>query len=351
MRQYDIVFGVLLILSITDLALAAPMSVQGKRQVSVDVAHIPRDVITVFEKRGDEELEKLGEYVEKWGDPHASSSSAQLGSEHGSMNDVEPPTVNPNLVEESSDPLSTASSTYTPSSTEYGSDDESQLNSSPRPLADSVSVLEGNYRINSDDPGYEEDHVHPPDSGPSPQENTVAHGTGMDDVQPPPPQENGVAHGPQMDNVQQVTQPHQNGVQPATQPQENGVTHWTGMDDVQQTTQSYQNGVPQSPPPQENGVVHGTQLDDVQQATQPYQNGVQQPPTPQENGVAHGTQPDTGALPQENGMAFGTQANELQQLNTGAPALENGVAHGTGIDDVQRAVLDHFFNSRATFSA
>ena len=289
MRQYDIVFGVLLILSITDLALAAPVSVQGKRQASVDVAHIPRDVITVFEKRGDEELEKLGEYVEKWGDPHASSSSAQLGPEHGSMNDVEPPTVNPNLVEESSNPLSTASSTYTPSSTEYGSDDESQPNSSPRPLADSVSVLEGNYRINSDDPGYEEDHVHPPDSGPSPQENNVAHGTGMDDVQPP--QENGVAHG-------------------------------TGMDNAQQATRPYQNGVGQPPTLQENGVAHGTGMDNAQQATQPYQNGVQQPPTLQENGVAHGTGMDNLA-PQENAVA----------------------------DDSHSAVFDYFLNSRATFSA
>ena len=289
MRQYDIVFGVLLILSITDLALAAPMSVQGKRQVSVDVAHIPRDVITVFEKRGDEELEKLGEYVEKWGDPHASSSSAQLGPEHGSMNDVEPPTVNPNLVEESSNPLSTASSTYTPSSTEYGSDDESQPNSSPRPLADSVSVLEGNYRINSDDSGYEEDHVHPPDSGPSPQENNVAHGTGMDDVQPP--QENGVAHG-------------------------------TGMDNAQQATRPYQNGVGQPPTLQENGVAHGTGMDNAQQATQPYQNGVQQPPTLQENAVAHGTGMDNLA-PQENAVA----------------------------DASHSAVFDYFLNSRATFSA
>jgi hypothetical protein len=316
MRQYDIVFGVLLILSITDLALAAPMSVQGKRQVSVDVAHIPRDVITVFEKRGDEELEKLGEYVEKWGDPHASSSSAQLGPEHGSMNDVEPPTVNPNLVEESSNPLSTASSTYTPSSTEYGSDDESQPNSSPRPLADSVSALEGNYRINSDDPGYEEDHVHPPDSGPSPQENNVAHGTGMDDVQPPPPQENGMAHGTGMDNAQQATQPYQNGVQQPPTLQENGVAHGTQADELQQLN----TGVL----PLENGVAHETGMDDVQQSTQPYQNG-----------VAHGT-----------GMDNAQQATQSYQNGVQLAPQENGVA-----SDTHSAVFDYFFNSRATFSA
>ncbi|KAN0123263.1 hypothetical protein V8E52_003216 [Russula decolorans] len=59
MRRYDIVSGILLILSIIDFALAAPVLVQEKRQASVDVVHIPKDVITVLGKRGSEEVEKL----------------------------------------------------------------------------------------------------------------------------------------------------------------------------------------------------------------------------------------------------------------------------------------------------
>ncbi|KAI0280942.1 hypothetical protein BGY98DRAFT_283580 [Russula aff. rugulosa BPL654] len=61
MRRYDIVFGILLILSSIYFALAAPVLVQEKRQARVDVVHIPRDVIAVLWKRGDEELAKLAE--------------------------------------------------------------------------------------------------------------------------------------------------------------------------------------------------------------------------------------------------------------------------------------------------
>ena len=62
MRRYDIVSGILLILSIIDFASAVPVVVQEKHQARVDVVHIPKDVITVLEKRGKEdELEKLWE--------------------------------------------------------------------------------------------------------------------------------------------------------------------------------------------------------------------------------------------------------------------------------------------------
>lgn len=45
-----------------------------------DVVQISRYLITVLEKRGDGVLEELaGEYLEKWGDPHASSNSASPG--------------------------------------------------------------------------------------------------------------------------------------------------------------------------------------------------------------------------------------------------------------------------------
>jgi hypothetical protein len=107
MRRYDIVFGILLILSIIDFALAAPLVlVQEKRHASVDVVRITKDVITVLGKRGKEDLEKLAkladEYLKKWGDPaessdaHASPSSAPPGPDHGSMNDAQAPAPNPN---------------------------------------------------------------------------------------------------------------------------------------------------------------------------------------------------------------------------------------------------------------
>jgi hypothetical protein len=51
MRQYDIVSGIILILSIIDFALAAPVLMKEKRQERVDVVHIPIDVITVLGKR------------------------------------------------------------------------------------------------------------------------------------------------------------------------------------------------------------------------------------------------------------------------------------------------------------
>jgi hypothetical protein len=60
MRRYNIVTGILLILSI-DFALTAPVLVQEKRQARVDVVHMPKDVITVLEKRWDPELERLGD--------------------------------------------------------------------------------------------------------------------------------------------------------------------------------------------------------------------------------------------------------------------------------------------------
>jgi hypothetical protein len=51
MRRYDIVSGIILILSIIDFALAAPVLMKEKRQERVDVVHIPIDVITVLGKR------------------------------------------------------------------------------------------------------------------------------------------------------------------------------------------------------------------------------------------------------------------------------------------------------------
>src|SRR6266576_7365827 len=111
MRRYDIISGILLILSIIDFALAAPVSVEEKRQERVDVVHIPKDVITVLGKRWEEDLEKLGEeYLKMGGKPVESSSSALSGPDHGSTNVVQPPAPNPASSTANPDPLMEPSS-------------------------------------------------------------------------------------------------------------------------------------------------------------------------------------------------------------------------------------------------
>jgi hypothetical protein len=101
MRRYDIVLGILLILSIIDFALPAPVLVQEKRQARVDVVHIPRDVITVLWKRGEEELAQLmEEYFKQLKSvhpqaAHASSSSVPLGPGHYLTNEEQALALNP----------------------------------------------------------------------------------------------------------------------------------------------------------------------------------------------------------------------------------------------------------------
>jgi hypothetical protein len=90
-------FGILLILSIIDFALAAPVLVQEKRQAYADVEQIPKDVRTVLRKRvGEDDLVKVAEdYLETGGkqaessDTHASSSSAPPVPDHEPTNAVE----------------------------------------------------------------------------------------------------------------------------------------------------------------------------------------------------------------------------------------------------------------------
>jgi hypothetical protein len=93
MRRYNLVSGILLILSIIDFALAVPVSAQEKRQENADVVHMPKDVITVLGKRWEEDLEKLGEeFLKTGGKSVESSSSASSGlGDHGSTNVVQPP--------------------------------------------------------------------------------------------------------------------------------------------------------------------------------------------------------------------------------------------------------------------
>jgi hypothetical protein len=98
MRRYDIASGILLILSIIDFSLAAPVFklAQEKRHENADVVHMPKDVISVLGKRLDGDLEKLGEeFLKTGGKPVESSSSAPSGLDnHGSTNVAQPPAPN-----------------------------------------------------------------------------------------------------------------------------------------------------------------------------------------------------------------------------------------------------------------
>ncbi len=48
MRQYNIISQIILILSVINFALVAPVLVQKKRQVCLDVLHVPMDMMSVF---------------------------------------------------------------------------------------------------------------------------------------------------------------------------------------------------------------------------------------------------------------------------------------------------------------
>ena len=121
MRQCDIFSGILLIFSITDFALAAPILVQEKRQECVDVVHMPKDVISVLGKRGGtpgdllDELYKVVEGQAESSKAHGSSSSVPSGPDHGSTSVVQAPppnaaslTVNPNPLMRPSGPSAVA---------------------------------------------------------------------------------------------------------------------------------------------------------------------------------------------------------------------------------------------------
>ena len=106
MRRYDLVSGILLILSIVDFALAAPVSAQERHQEDADVVQVPTEyVINVLGKRWQEDLEKLGEeFLKPGGKPVESSSSAPSGlDDHGSTNVVQPPAA-PNPAQSAINP-------------------------------------------------------------------------------------------------------------------------------------------------------------------------------------------------------------------------------------------------------
>src|SRR6267154_822591 len=139
MRRYNIVPLILLILSTINFALAAPALIPEQKRRPVDVVHVPKDVITVLGKRGDEweKMVQLSESFNRWwgGNRGTSSiirppsSSAPLETGHGSMQEHGPPANPVSSTESNRDPESlvlqkptpnTASSSES-SSAEYGS--------------------------------------------------------------------------------------------------------------------------------------------------------------------------------------------------------------------------------------
>jgi hypothetical protein len=163
MRQYNIVPLIILILSIINFALATPVLIPEGEKVYADVGHVPKDVITVLGKRGDElELEKLAKLFDKldrwWGDleepedpgsssaVHPPSSSAPLESGQGSTQVQEPPANPASSTESHRDPESLvphpSTSSTAPSSesdSEPGSESDSESDSESMPSLESAS--------------------------------------------------------------------------------------------------------------------------------------------------------------------------------------------------------------------
>ena len=263
MRWYDIVYGIILILSIIDFALTAPVLVQDKRKAYVDAVHIPKDVTTVLGKRGYEQFKKLAEdYFEKWGKPvwwpeehastassssvpsgnkkldefkkqaedyfakggkpdwssneHGSSSSAPPVTDHGPTNDVKTPAPNPSPLPVHPDPLSPLPIAHSmPVAHEdaqsesdyewlYESDGESHV-----PVAHSMPVAQGDAQSESDYEWLYDGNGEPliPIASDSPTSTSSgsAHGlTGPDVLQPNPNKR--PSTGPDPDFVEGVQQ-------------------------------------------------------------------------------------------------------------------------------------------------
>ncbi|KAN0123272.1 hypothetical protein V8E52_003225 [Russula decolorans] len=199
MRRYDIVSGILLILSIIDFALAAPVLVQEKRQASVDVGHIPKDVITVLGKRGEEELGHVVEqYFKTWekpvesSDAHSSPGSAPPGPDHGSTNVVQAPGSSPASSTANQWPQSNEGDDEfhgvpldSPPSSEYGSDHGLTGAHASAPLPKLPDPNPGP----STDSKFDLSSLDPPPARPlgtSQKEFGQAHASGSQDPSPPP---------------------------------------------------------------------------------------------------------------------------------------------------------------------
>ena len=340
MRQYNIIFEILLILPFFDFTLAAPIPAQGRCQTCIDPVHIPRDVIPVLKERGgDDELEKVVQQFEKWTieDPHASSSSAPSGPEHGSMNHGQQPaqstpTANPDPFVEPSSPSSTASSTDSSTLTASGSDAEFW-----------------NPLLNTGDPGYQGDIVLPADLGLPLQEDMAADGHHVDDVQQPnpgqSPQENGVLDGHHVDN--DLQQPN-----PGQWLQENGVAnvHRVGPSSLPfllySPTPSYYEHFHQLASANPNAALGGGYWRNLDEHFHFWVDDDMRNVrllSPQESaGVLNGyhaddlQQPNPGQWLQENGVSNGHHVDDVQQPNPGQWPQENSVANGHRVNHVQQ---------------
>jgi hypothetical protein len=216
MHQYHITFGILLILPIIDIAVAAPVLVQEKLQPGVDVVHKSGDAMTMLGKRAGE-LEDL--FRELFGDTSRSSSRPPSPADgwadlkkSPSPNPEEPSPApsspapssitNTGPLMESSSPSTTSSTSmkayayldseaesgnwlrrpaHTPTSLGYGSDHEltgvhaQQLSPDPRPPT--YTDLDWKDGTNLENP--------PPPISASPKEFGQAHDTQVEQVQRP----------------------------------------------------------------------------------------------------------------------------------------------------------------------
>ena len=335
MRQYNVIFGILLILSTIDFALTAPIRGQENRQTYGD-AVLPRDVITVSEKRapaGDEELKQAVEYMRKMrlGNQQASSSSAPSGPEHGSMSDVQgsssaqpvpehestsnsapnsaPSTDNPNPLVEPTSPSSTETL-----SSGHGSDTEYWR-----------------YWNGLEDTGNQEGHDYQPGAVLSQQVNDVTHGTQMDDVQSPTLQENGMANGHHVDDVQQLPVVESLNLSPAE-----GSVHSSTSSEYYSDTYSdtdsdtvfvtFGNSLDDSGLPESHGYVH--QVNGVANG-----HPVAELPSPWTSISASSVH---GSLPQPvYDVAHEPQMDDVHQQQQ-----ETGVANGHGLNGAQQPSTD-----------
>jgi hypothetical protein len=108
MRLYYVVSGILLILSIIDFAVAAPVLLQENPQAVVDIVKIPEDAMTALRKRvGDWEkvwqLEILRRPKSQYYSKLWESSRPQLPAPPGGWTDVSQPL--PSIPEEPSTPF------------------------------------------------------------------------------------------------------------------------------------------------------------------------------------------------------------------------------------------------------
>jgi hypothetical protein len=320
MRRYDIVSGILLIIPIVDFALAAPVLVQEKRQTYIDVEHLPHEVISVLEKRGSEEIEKMvEEFFGPWGKPiessdaYASSSSAPPGPYHGPTNVAEAP-ANPGPLMYNGDDELHEPLYHTPAQSEYGSDHELTGPHAPPPNPPSTdSYFDLNYWF-------------PPLPRPSsPEEFGQAHGHQVEDVQQPNPgdsyfdlnywfpspprpallKEFGQAHENQVENVQQ---------QPKPGPSADSDFDWNYWMNLKDTPP------PRPALPKESGQAHENQVENLQQPK----------PVPSADSDfdwnhwmnivnSEDPPPPRPPLPKESGQGHEDQAGNLQQPHPGPP--------------------------------